>query len=156
LPADAGRWRSCRNDAQGGDAMGEIEGVVETGIYVDDLDRAERFYRDVLGLAVLSKEAGRHVFFRAGNSSVLLAFLPEATLRGDVLPAHGARGPGHFALGVPDGSLGVWEERLAAHHVTVEKEVSWPRGGRSLYFRDPAGNSVELITRGLWGLPSGW
>ena len=28
--------------------------------------------------------------------------------------------------------------------------------GTSLYVRDPAGNSVELITPGLWGLPSGW
>jgi catechol 2,3-dioxygenase-like lactoylglutathione lyase family enzyme len=136
--------------------MHDIEAIVETGIYVDDLDRAEAFYRDVLRLAVLGKEPGRHVFFRVGDRGVLLAFLADATLRGDQLPAHGARGPGHFALGIRAGSLGVWRERLAAHGVAVEKEVQWPRGGRSLYFRDPAGNSVELLTPGLWGLPSGW
>ena len=43
---------------------GEIEAIVETAIYVDDLDAAEAFYRDVLGLEVLGREAGRHVFFR--------------------------------------------------------------------------------------------
>jgi catechol 2,3-dioxygenase-like lactoylglutathione lyase family enzyme len=136
--------------------MHDIQTIVETGIYVDDLDRTEVFYRDVLQLAVLGKEPGRHVFFRVGTASVLLAFLADATLRGDHLPAHGARGPGHFALGVPAGSLEVWRQRLAAHGVAIEKEVQWPRGGRSLYFRDPAGNSVELLTPGLWGLPSGW
>jgi len=60
------------------------------------------------------------------------------------------------ALGVPAGSLSAWRERLAWHGVAIEKEVDWPRGGRSLYFRDPAGNSVEILTPGVWGLPSGW
>ena len=136
--------------------MSEIEAVVETGIYAEDLDRAETFYRDVLGLPVLGKEAGHHVFFRVGRAGVLLVFLPAATLKGEHLPAHGARGPGHFALGIPTGSLADWRARLAAHGVAVEKEVGWPRGGSSLYFRDPAGNLVELLTPGLWGLPAGW
>jgi catechol 2,3-dioxygenase-like lactoylglutathione lyase family enzyme len=133
----------------------EIVAVVETAIYVDDIDAAEAFYRDVLGLDVIGREAGRHVFFRVGEG-VLLAFDPSATLRGDILPSHGARGPGHFALGVRGETLDVWRDRLEGHGVVIEKEVTWPRGGRSIYFRDPAGNSVELVTPGLWGLPSGW
>jgi catechol 2,3-dioxygenase-like lactoylglutathione lyase family enzyme len=136
--------------------MNDILTVVETGVYVDDLDRAEAFYRDVLGLAPIGRDPGRHVFFRVGTSSVLLLFNADTTLRGDVLPAHGARGPGHFALGIPADSLDAWRGRLAAHGVAVEKEVRWPRGSTSLYFRDPAGNAVELLTPGLWGLPSGW
>lgn len=135
--------------------MGDIEAVIETGIYVDDLDRAEAFYRDVLGLAVIGREPGRHVFFRVGQRNVLLAFNATATLKGDVLPAHGTKGPGHFALGIA-ADLAAWRERLLAHGVVIEKEVQWPRGGKSFYFRDPAGNSVELITPGCWGLPSGW
>ena len=134
---------------------GEIEAIVETAIYVDDLDAAEAFYRDVLGLEVIGKESGRHVFFRVGDG-VLLAFNPDATLKGDMLPPHGARGPGHFALGVRAEALDDWRERLEGHGVVIEKEVEWPRGGRSLYFRDPAGNSVELVTPGIWGLPGGW
>lgn len=136
--------------------MSDILAVVETAAYVDDLDRAEAFYRDVLGLELVGREPGRHVFFRVGASSVLLLFYADATLRGDVLPAHGARGPGHFALGIPADALDPWRGRLAAHGVAVEKEVHWPRGSRSLYFRDPSGNLVELLTPGLWGLPSGW
>jgi catechol 2,3-dioxygenase-like lactoylglutathione lyase family enzyme len=136
--------------------MNDIQGVVETGIYVDDLDRAEVFYRDVLDLVVIGKEPGHHVFFRVGERNVLLAFLPNATLKGDVLPAHGANGPGHFALGIAAADLDAWRQRLAAHQVAIEKVMTWPRGGQSLYFRDPAGNLVELITPGLWGLPSGW
>jgi catechol 2,3-dioxygenase-like lactoylglutathione lyase family enzyme len=136
--------------------MPAIRSLVETSAYVDDLDRAERFYRDVLGLAPMGKEAGRHAFFRVGEGDVLLLFLADATIRGDHLPAHGARGPGHFALGIDAEALEPWRRRLQEHGVAIEHEATWPRGGRSLYFRDPAGNSVELITPGLWGLPSGW
>jgi catechol 2,3-dioxygenase-like lactoylglutathione lyase family enzyme len=136
--------------------MDEIECIVETAIYVDDLDRAEAFYRDVLGLVVIGREDGRHVFLRVGDRSMLLIFNASATLKGGMLPAHGATGPGHFALGVRPGSLDRWRTRLADHHVAIEHEMQWPRGGHSLYFRDPAGNSVEILTPGLWGLPTGW
>jgi catechol 2,3-dioxygenase-like lactoylglutathione lyase family enzyme len=136
--------------------MDEIRNVVETSAYVDDLDRAEQFYRDVLGLEVIGREAGRHVFFRVGNADVLLLFNPDETIKGLHLPAHGARGPGHFAVGIAADALEHWRRRLADHGVAIETEMTWPRGGHSLYFRDPAGNSVELITPGLWGLRSGW
>jgi catechol 2,3-dioxygenase-like lactoylglutathione lyase family enzyme len=135
--------------------MSAIEAVVETAIYVDDLLAAETFYRDVLGLEVLGKEAGRHVFFRVGGG-VLLAFNPETTRGGDTLPAHGADGPSHFALGIRSEDFETWRQRLQARGIPLEKEIRWPRGGRSIYFRDPAGNSVELITPGVWGLASGW
>jgi catechol 2,3-dioxygenase-like lactoylglutathione lyase family enzyme len=136
--------------------MTVIRNLVETSAYVDDLDEAERFYRDVLGLAPIAREAGRHSFFRVGDADVLLLFDAEETSRGQALPPHGARGPGHFAFGIDAGSLDAWRQRLVDHGVAIEKEMVWPRGGRSLYFRDPAGNSVELITPGLWGLPTGW
>jgi catechol 2,3-dioxygenase-like lactoylglutathione lyase family enzyme len=132
-----------------------IEAVVKSAIYVDNLKAAEAFYSNVLGLEVIGREPGRHVFFRVGNG-VLPAFDPEATLKRDTLPLHGSRGPGHFAFGVRAEGLDDWRGRLEGHGVAVEKEVRWPRGGRSIYFRDPAGNSVELVTPGIWGLPGGW
>jgi catechol 2,3-dioxygenase-like lactoylglutathione lyase family enzyme len=135
--------------------MRPIQAVVETAIYVDDLDRAEAFYHGVLGLTVLAKEAGHHVFFSLG-SGVLLAFVPDSTLKGERLPAHGSRGPGHFALGIDAADLDAWRTRLKEQTVPVEMETTWPLGGRSLYFRDPAGNLVELVTPEIWGLPSGW
>lgn len=133
-----------------------IQAIIETAIYVNDLDTTERFYRDMLGLPVIAKEAGRHVFFRVGASNVLLAFLASATLKGDQLPAHGAKGPGHFALGIAAEELDAWRSRLQSSGITIEKEMEWPQGGKSIYSRDPAGNSVELVTPGVWGLPSGW
>ena len=77
-----------------------IQAVIETAIYVDDLQATEAFYGTVLGLPVMDKESGRHAFFQVGEASVLLAFLAESTLKGDQLPPHGATGPGHFALGI--------------------------------------------------------
>jgi catechol 2,3-dioxygenase-like lactoylglutathione lyase family enzyme len=133
-----------------------IKAVTETAMYVDDLGAAEDFYPRVLGLWVIGKELGRHAFFQAGEASVLLAFLAEATLKGDQLPAHGATGAGHFALGIEAEAFYAWRKVLQGHGVTIEKEVEWPKGDMSLYFRDPAGNSVELVTPGVWGLPSGW
>src|SRR5437763_16381973 len=133
-----------------------IRGVVETAIDVDDLQAAETFYRTVLGLRVIGKEPGRHVFFQVGEGSVLLAFRAENTLKGDQLPSHGATGPGHFALGIEAEAFDAWRKLLQDHGVAIEKVVEWPRGGKSMYFRDPAGNSVELLTPGVWGLPSGW
>lgn len=135
--------------------MKPIEKVVETCLYVEDLDRAEAFYRDVLGLEMIASEPGRHRFFRVGEG-VFLLFRAEATLREGESTPHGARGPGHAAFGIPPGDLDAWKERLAAHGVAIEDEVAWPRGGRSFYFRDPGGNLLELVTPGIWGLPSGW
>jgi len=134
----------------------KIKAVTETAIYVDDLQATEAFYGTILGLRVMGKEDGRHVFFQVGEDSVLLAFIGETTLKGDRLPSHGTTGPCHFALGIETDDLDAWRQKLQAHGITIEKEVRWERGGKSLYFRDPAGNSVELVTPGIWGLPSGW
>ncbi len=128
-----------------------VEKVVETGVYVKDLDRAEAFYREVLGLELVGKEGGRHVFLKAG-SSMLLLFQAEKTLKEERLPAHGATGVQHFAFQVRRESLEAWRIRLKQWGVPVEFETDWPAGGHSIYFRDPEGNSVELITPGVWPL----
>jgi catechol 2,3-dioxygenase-like lactoylglutathione lyase family enzyme len=133
-----------------------IEAVVETALYAEDLDETESFYTDVLGLRTIAMEPGRHVFFQVGRGNVSLAFNPQAAIAGGSLPSHGARGPGHFALGIRTEALDAWRSWLMEKGIAIEKEVTWPSGGRSLYFRDPAGNSVELVTPGLWGTPAGW
>ena len=130
--------------------------ILETCLYARDLAAAEDFYTRVMGLERFARVEGRHVFFRVGAAGVLLVFNADTTLKGGELPPHGATGPGHFALGVKAEALDAWRAHLAERGVVVEKEVAWPRGGRSLYFRDPAGNSVELVTPGLWGTPAGW
>lgn len=126
--------------------------ILETCLYVDDLEAARDFYQRVLGLEPFAQVPGRHVFFRCGQA-VFLVFNPEASsLPSSQVPPHGAYGPGHVAFAVEAASLSAWKEHLAAHGVPIEAEVDWPGGGRSLYFRDPAGNSVELATPETWGL----
>ena len=132
--------------------MQPIDRVLETILYVDDLDAAERFYGEVLGLELDSRKDGLFVFFRCG-AGMLLLFEPEAAATGRNVPAHGARGPGHACFAVAEDALPAWQARLAAAGVAVEQEMTWPRGARSFYFRDPAGNSLELATPRIWGLP---
>ena len=129
-----------------------VQHILETCLYVDDLPRAEHFYCDVLGLAVESRQEGRHVFFHCGQRMLLL-FNPLGSREGgDHFPPHGAFGPGHVAFGVREADLSAWSDWLAKHGVSIEKTINWPGGGRSLYFRDPAGNSLELATPKIWGL----
>lgn len=131
--------------------------VLEACLYATDLDAAERFYVDVIGLERYSAAPGRHVFFRCGDG-MFLVFNPErtsaeaSTVGRAVVPVHGATGAGHVAFAVPDEEIPAWRARLERSGVAVESEVTWPRGGRSLYLRDPAGNCVELASPKLWGL----
>jgi catechol 2,3-dioxygenase-like lactoylglutathione lyase family enzyme len=128
--------------------------ILETALYASDLDAAERFYRDALGLVLDSREAGRHVFFRCADS-MLLIFDPDTTAaQQGAVPAHGAHGPGHVGFAVDDGDFAPWLARLIEHGVEIEASVDWPGGGRSIYFRDPSGNSVELTTPNIWGIRS--
>lgn len=132
----------------------KIEGGLETALYVDDLPRAAQFYEEVLGLSTLSRDQ-RLYAYDCGPGSVLLLFARGATsealkLPGGEIPPHEGAGRLHFALAVRAEDLGAWEERLAAKGVAVEGRMNWPRGGKSLYFRDLDGNLVELATPGVW------
>lgn len=130
------------------------EAILETALYARDLVAAKGFYGDVLGLSVIAEVAGRHVFFRVG-AGVLLVFDPAAT---EVpshnpalpVPVHGARGPGHVCFAASREEIALWRARLAAAGVAAEAEFDWPNGARSLYVRDPAGNSVEFAEPRLW------
>lgn len=131
--------------------------ILETCLYVDDLVAAERFYADVLGLERVAAEPGRHVFFRCGPAMLLL-FNPEATEAFDFdnddidVPPHGTHGHGHAAFRAEESELDAWRTHLHSHNISIETEINWPNGGRSIYFRDPAGNSLEFATPKLWGL----
>jgi catechol 2,3-dioxygenase-like lactoylglutathione lyase family enzyme len=131
-------------------------GILETVLYAQDLSAAEAFYRNVLGLEPFASVAGRHLFYRCGDQ-VLLIFNPEATVVGpapDALPVppHGARGPGHVCFRASATEIEAWAGRLRAKGVAVEADFEWPKGGRSIYFRDPAGNCLELAEPRIWGL----
>jgi catechol 2,3-dioxygenase-like lactoylglutathione lyase family enzyme len=132
----------------------KLDRVLETCLYVDDLDRAAAFYEQVLGLATLTSD-GRFRAYDVGGKSVLLLFLRGATLEtvhmpGGTIPPHDGHGPLHMAFAVPAVELPQWEARLRDNGIAIEGRTEWSRGGRSVYFRDPDGHLLELATPGLW------
>ncbi len=128
--------------------------ILEAALYVSDIERADAFYACVLGLQHVTKDPARHVFYYCG-ASVFLVFNAHATRAATAgMPTHGADGAGHIAFHVYAHELEAWRNHLLACAVAIEKEIVWPEGGYSIYFRDPDGNSLELATREVWpGLP---
>jgi catechol 2,3-dioxygenase-like lactoylglutathione lyase family enzyme len=130
--------------------------VIETSLYVDDLERAAGFYEDVLGLKVLTSDK-RFRAYDAGGTNVLLLFLRGATLEtvrmpGGTIPPHDGHGPLHIAFAIGADELAEWEQRLGTQGVEIEGRTDWSRGGHSIYFRDPDGHLLELATPGLWAI----
>lgn len=126
--------------------------ILETALYGSDVESLAAFYTRVLGLEALQRLGPQGSALLCGRS-VLLLFDPALTnAQRDEVPAHGAEGRGHVAFSIQPAEFDRWRRHLASSGVPVESEVDWPRGGHSLYFRDPAGNSVELTTSAAWGL----
>ena len=131
-----------------------VTGVLETAIYVEDVRRAAEFYRRIFGFDEIGCDdrfcalsvAGRQVFliFKRGGT------LQPIPLPGGVVPPHDGSGQLHFAFSVPAADLPAWEQRLAENGIAIESRVAWPRGGLSIYFRDPDGHLAALITPGCW------
>jgi catechol 2,3-dioxygenase-like lactoylglutathione lyase family enzyme len=133
---------------------GRICRVLETALYCDTLRRTADFYMRLLDTRPMLDSA-RLVALDAGGGTVLLLFQrgytnePLETSEGTI-PPHDGSGPTHVAFAVDIADISAWETRLTALGVEVESRVSWSRGGRSLYFRDPDGHSIELATPGTW------
>ena len=134
-------------------------GTLESALYADDLDAAEAFWTGIIGLRVFQKVPGRHVFFRVAEgqpAQVLLVFNPAATRKPPApdarlpVPPHGAEGQGHYCLAVPPETMDDWRAHLEGAGFAIEADFRWPNGRRSVYFRDPAGNSIELADPAIW------
>jgi catechol 2,3-dioxygenase-like lactoylglutathione lyase family enzyme len=129
-------------------------GVLETSLYVDAFERACPFYEQVLGLNSIYRDA-RLCAYDVGGRGVLLLFLRGHSLEtvrlpGGTIPPHDGSGPVHIAFSVGHKALAEWETRLAEAGIAIEGRTKWPRGGESIYFRDPDGHLLELATPGLW------
>ncbi len=131
--------------------------ILESALYVGDLDAAEAFYAGVMGLERITKAEGRHVFFRCGEG-VLLLFNADATRNPPApdarlpVPPHGTVGQGHLCFAASGEEITRWKARLSERGVAIEADFEWPNGGRSIYFRDPSGNSIEFAEPRIWGL----
>lgn len=139
----------------------KLTAILETVLHATDLGAARMFYENVMGLDFYSEVPGRHVFFKL-DRGMLLIFNPDATEvppRPGALPVppHGARGPGHVCFAATAGEIDTWRTHLEANGIAIESDFIWPnrdetKRGRSIYFRDPAGNSVEIAEARIWGL----
>lgn len=131
-----------------------LRGVLETALYVADLDASRRFYRDVLGLEPMHADA-RLLAYALAPAQVLLLFERGSTgqtvqMPSGTIPPHGGSGEQHLAFAIASDALPAWEAQLARQRVAIEGRTDWPAGGHSVYFRDPDRHLLELATPGLW------
>lgn len=133
----------------------KISGILESCLYAKDLNKAKSFYAILPGIDFVSEDEGRHVFFKCGNG-MLLIFNPDHTsaeqtqINNSNIPLHGTNGEGHIAFSIKETDLDNWRDFLNDNRIPIESEVRWPNGSVSLYFRDPAGNSLELVSPKIW------
>jgi len=129
-------------------------GILETCLYVADMDRAQEFYSQFFGFEVMESD-DRFCAFNVGPERVLLLFLRDSAPEGNTtpfgyIPPHNSHGEIHIGFRIDPGTADVWRQRLEEWKIPIESEFTWPRGGRSLYFRDPDRNLLELVTPGIW------
>ncbi len=128
--------------------MPRLDCVLETSLYVADMERSACFYQSVFGFPVI--DAGdRLIALGVEVKQVLLLFRKGGSVH---LPAtaHDGDGQLHLAFAIPADELNAWEAWLAQKDVEIVEKRTWPRGGVSLYFRDPDGHLLELATPGVW------
>ncbi|KAB0681806.1 VOC family protein [Aureimonas leprariae] len=135
--------------------MPRVSGILETCLYVADMARAHAFYADVIGLEHIHADGDRISVYEVRPEQVLILFLQGGTLApvetpGGSIPPHDGSGPTHMAFLVDGDDIAGWRAHLEAKGVGIESEVAWPKGGRSLYFRDPDEHVLELATPPLW------
>ena len=128
--------------------------MLETALYHDSTvrDALRRFYGEVLGLPVVAAwEDG--AAFRVGTGVLLLFDRQRLVQRVGVIADHGASGPGHACLQAAGGDYERWREHIEAGGVEILHDHHWG-GGRSFYFKDPAGNLLEIADCDFWPRPA--
>ena len=131
-----------------------IDGILETAVYVDDMEAAHAFYSEILGLKRMV--AGDRLYaYDCGPAQTLLVFYrghtgEDVETSGGIVPGHDTTGHSHFAFRISESQLQPWRAFLAEQGVAITSEVVWPAGGTSLYFNDPDGNVLELAAAPLW------
>jgi catechol 2,3-dioxygenase-like lactoylglutathione lyase family enzyme len=134
--------------------MPSVGRVLETSLYVDELERSIDFYTRLFGFEKMVAD-DRFCAFNVRGEQVLLLFRKRGTLEpmvfpGGILPPHDGDGQTHLAFTIAREDEEEWTKSLSAANVPIESRVIWPRGGFSLYFRDPDGHLLELVSPGCW------
>lgn len=130
--------------------------VKETCLYVSDLARSVNFYCGLFGFEIIESQP-RFCALSVAGQHILLLFLQGASLaptkiNGGVIPPHDSAGPAHVGFSIPPDELPGWEKLFQERGILVEGRMEWPRGGNSVYFRDPDHHLLELLTPGVWSI----
>jgi len=131
----------------------QVNGILETSLYVESPTRSVEFYQRVFGFGLIDvdpkegiSDQTRLCAMRAGDRSVLLLFKKGATADTD------ATGAIHIAFSIARSELPAWEVWLAQQAIPIELRQTWKYGGEALYFRDPDGHLLEVVTPGVWSI----
>ena len=130
--------------------MPQLDGVLETSLYVDDLKRSVHFYQKIFGFEVI--DAGERLYALAVTGGQILLLFKKGGSTELTLGAHDGDGELHLAFAIPKTELLAWEVRLEQQGVVIEHRRFWERGGQSIYFRDPDRHLIELATPGVWSI----
>ncbi len=135
--------------------MPRVNGILETSLFVQDVQRAVEFYRRIFGFEVIASSDRLHALAIAPKQVLLLfkqgASIGQVSIEGGFLPGGiDATGPTHLTFAIAAEDYDIWEKWLSQNDLAIELRKNWELGGRSLYFRDPDGHLLELATPGVW------
>jgi catechol 2,3-dioxygenase-like lactoylglutathione lyase family enzyme len=132
----------------------KINGILESALYFEDLEKAVAFYTDLFGFDILLNTE-RLAALNVAGKQVLLLFKKESSLAeitlpgGGIIPPHDGSGPVHIAFSIDAGSQENWKTRLNEKGIHIESSVQF-NDGYSIYFRDTDNHLIELATPGIW------
>jgi len=130
----------------------KINKIIETVLYCDDVKEMLDFYQDLFNFPA-NKHLPRSVFLKCGENVLVIMNRSMTSQENQLPPHHGATGAQHIALEVEDSEYDEWKALFVKKGLPIEKEITWDghHGARSFFFRDPAGNNIEIAEKKLWG-----
>ncbi len=123
----------------------KLDGIHHIALNVKDLDRAEKFYTEVLGFTVTHRfsKGLRHLMVDTGNSAIALFEAPELETRAS-LDQLSEAGYMHLAFKTTRERFDQIIAEMKEKKVTIDSGPVRRGDGDSIYFNDPDFNHLEI------------
>lgn len=123
----------------------KLDGIHHIALNVKDLDRAERFYTEVLGFQVTHRfsKGLRHLMLDTGNAAIALFEAPDLEVK-DAMDQLSEKGYLHLAFKIHRDRFPAILEELKNHNVAIDGGPVKRGDGESVYFNDPDYNHLEI------------